>query len=493
MSALASWYSQYQSENSEKFNEEFIFNRCKEENIKSILESVAVALETIPNIKFIGCELEEDESKFQDIHKIEESRLIQATLSFHISCEDPATKELEEQDVSIKLLLPKIIDDFYYKLNGSRYYAIYQMIDRGTYNVNNGNGIGLKTMLMPFMLNRNSVTIVDVNNEEYNGYLMELDVFKRKVNILLYFISECGVEETLRFFGNEDKFTFSDSKDCEADEVSFEVKKKSLFVHVKKDFLKSNNWFAYSLIHLFIKSKCEDIEKMADHEFWEFILGKIYTPNKDQAVKKAQKIHSSVRRILDKCTIENMIHVDPKDKKSIYHIFRWILVFFDELSKDDNMDLKNKRLRLNEYILYPFTKKLSKETYRCLNTKKLTMKTLTSVFSNIKPNLCIRQLITSELLRYVNCVNCLDLFSSALKITQAGPQGVASSDNIQMRYRGLHPSYIGRLDLHSASAGDPGVTHTMVPFIQTKGLFFDKEIKYKTDDSLPEDIAIIEE
>lgn len=491
MSMLTEWYAQYQAKNPEVFNENFIFNRNKEENMKSILESIAMALESIPNIKFTGCEIEEDESKFTDLHKIEESRLIQATLSFHIECIDSATGELEKQDVSIKLLLPKLIDNFYYKLNGVRYYAIYQMIDKGTFNINNGYSLGLKTMLMPFMLNRNDIEIIDLEGEVHKGRLMELDVFRRKVNILLYFISECGFEETLQFFGHHESVRLSDRPESDEDEVGFELRKKMLYLHVKSDFLESDNWFVSSLVHLFIKSKCSSIEEASQPDFWNYILGRIYTPNKDQAIKKAYKIHCSVRRILDKCTVENMVHVAPRDKLSIYHIFRWMLIFFDQLSREDNMDLKNKRLRLFEYILYPLTKKLSTETYRCLNTKKLTMKTLLSIFSNIKPNLCIRQLITSELLRYVNCVNCLDLFSSAMKITQSGPQGL-SSTNVQTRYRGLHPSYIGKVGLHAASAGDPGMVLTMTPFAQLDGLFFDKSIQYITDESLPDEIHLLE-
>lgn len=492
MSLLTNWYAKYQQSNPETFNENFIFNRNKEENMKSILESIAMALESIPNIKFTGCEIEEDESKFTELHKIEESRLIQATLSFHIDCEDSATGEIEHQDVSIKLLLPKIIDNFYYKLNGVRYYAIYQMIDKGTFNINNGYSLGLKTMLMPFMLNRNDIKIVDLDGVEHKGRLMELDVFRRKVNILLYYISECGLEETLKFFGNENNIRLSDKPHPEEDEVGFELRKKALFLHVKKAFFENDNWFTASLVHLFLKSKCSSIEEACNHDFWNYILGKIYTPNKDQAIKKAYKIHCSIRRILDKCTVENMVHVDPRDKLSIYHIFRWMLIYFEQLSREDNMDLKNKRLRLFEYILYPLTKKLSTETYRCLNTKKLTMKTLVSIFSNIKPNLCIRQLITSELLRYVNCVNCVDLFSSALKITQSGPQGL-SSTNVQTRYRGLHPSYIGKVGLHAASAGDPGMVLSMTPFAKLDGLFFDKSVQYVTDPSLPSEIHLVEE
>jgi hypothetical protein len=342
---------------------------------------------------------------------------------------------------------------------------------------------------MPFLIKKNEFTIVDKENNEYRGRLMELDVFRRSVNIMLYFISEAGIDETLRFFNANDSIhIFSeDAEISNEDFVRFNFGKFDLAVERK--FFEEDKWITFTLLSLLIKSKISSVEDLSSVEFWNHQLGKIYTANKDQAVKKADKIHSSVRRILNDCTKQNMVHIDEKDKLSVYHIFRWILVFYEKLVKEDSMDLKNKRLRLNEYILYPLIRKLSTETYRCLNTRKMTMRILTSMFSNIKANICIKQLITSELLRYVNCVNCIDIFSAGLKISQNGPQGLSSSNNVPIRYRGHHPSYIGQIGLNAASAGDPGMTATLTPFVKIDGLFFDKTPSYKTE-GYPDELKI---
>ena len=50
-----------------------------------------------------------------------------------------------------------------------------------------------------------------------------------------------------------------------------------------------------------------------------------------------------------------------------------------------------------------------------------------------------------------------------------------SSKDINNAYRGLHPSYIGRLSLTASSAGDPGITGTIVPFCETEDFYFSKE------------------
>ena len=479
---MEQWYAQYQADNPEKFNTAFIYNKGSSENMKDIIAHVSKAMESTGHVKYLDCTIEEDESKFSDIHKIEESRLYEATIRFKIFCVEDGKNQ--EEEVAIKLLLPRVINNFFFKINGIMYYAIYQMIDRGTYAVGN-NTIGLKTMLMPFVIRRKEEMFRDTDGVEYRNRIMELDVFRRTVNIMLYYISDGGWDQTLRFFGVENFISVVDKKEEDKEEFAYFEVGKNFWLKASREFLATDKWIMGCLVSLLSKARFTSLEDLQNHDFWNFQLGKIYTTTKEQAINKADKIHTSVRRILDGCTSDNMVHVLPKDKKSIYHLFRWILWYYDDLIREDNMDIKNKRLRLNEYVLYPFIKKLSTETYRCLNTRKVTMKILRSMFSNIKPNICLKQLVTNELLRFANGVNGIELFSAAMKITQAGPQGLTNRDNVPMRYRGIHDSYVGVLDLAFSSADDPGITASLVPFVKTDGLFFDRTVKYVTPE-LPE-------
>ena len=40
-------------------------------------------------------------------------------------------------------------------------------------------------------------------------------------------------------------------------------------------------------------------------------------------------------------------------------------------------------------------------------------------------------------------------------------------------WRGVHPSFIGNLDLNTYSASSPGLNGSIVPFAKTKGIYFD--------------------
>jgi hypothetical protein len=204
-------------------------------------------------------------------------------------------------------------------------------------------------------------------------------------------------------------------------------------------------------------------------------LGRFYTKNTNAYIHKADRVLLSLERILDETTKENLAHVDEDDKRSIYGILRWMSREYDTLSKEDNMDVRNKRMRLYEYLIHPILIKFSKSTYRLLNSKNPSFNAVKSIFNSIGPMFAIRKLVTGKILRYSGCVNGMDLFASALKWTQRGPQSMADSPatDVAVRYRGMHPSYVGRIELSAASASDPGMSGTFVPTCKTDGFFFD--------------------
>jgi hypothetical protein len=87
------------------------------------------------------------------------------------------------------------------------------------------------------------------------------------------------------------------------------------------------------------------------------------------------------------------------------------------------------------------------------------------VFSNIGAMFLVKRLVTNELLRYSNVNNALNLFSVALKFSARGPQSLgAGGGNVLVKYRSIHPSFIGNLSLNASSAEDPGLGGTLIPF-----------------------------
>ena len=81
---------------------------------------------------------------------------------------------------------------------------------------------------------------------------------------------------------------------------------------------------------------------------------------------------------------------------------------------------------------------------------------------------------------------CNDLdFFSALRYTVKGPNsigggsggkgGMKSERNISVKYRGVHPTYLGNLDINVYSSSNPGLNGSLSPFAHTNGLYFNDE------------------
>ena len=74
----------------------------------------------------------------------------------------------------------------------------------------------------------------------------------------------------------------------------------------------------------------------------------------------------------------------------------------------------------------------------------------------------------------IDRVNDLDIFS-ALRYTVKGPNSLGSKSdrNINVKFRGVHPSYLGNLDINVYSSSSPGLSGSCTPFAKVDGLYFD--------------------
>ena len=489
------WYNEYQKSNKEEFNKEFIYGRNTNEDLQDILSDVCKSLEIVNGVTFKGVEIEKDESKFIQSRYIDlsDSRLIQAKLKFHIksfSAINPS--EIEEEDITIPIFFPKIVENFYYQIGGAKYYSILQILDKGIYTTN--KSLALKTLLMPINFKNSAVDLKTSDGTGYTGEIIKVDLFKKQINILTYYTAKFGVKETLKYFGFDFVSMFVAGSEYENFKNDPSVKffelgakgKNRLGVRMsnfEKDTWKST--FLCCFINYLSTNKITYEDVIEDSiSKWKKNLGKCFTATNVHLMEdKATSILCSLERILDNRTKKNLVHIADHDKSDTYSIMRWMMVFFKELSSEENMDLKNKRLRLAEYLVYPLIRKFSDSTYRMLTlVKRINIGSLKTIFSNISPDFCIKKLITSKMLRYSSSVNSFDMFI-ALKVSQTGPQGLANApgSELPVKYRGHHESYIGNIGLNACSAGDPGLTMTLTPFVKLDGFFFSTTREYETN------------
>lgn len=493
---IEKFMSKYQKKNPEKFNEDLI-NAKSQEDIVQLMSEACKSLEIIDGIKFLGCTY----SKMNKIYKspkkkievknneatsdfdIEESRLALITIKFQIQKDD------ETATVTKELYFPELIDNKYFLINGNRFFPIFQLTDAETYRTK--NSITLKTLMMPDIIRYENVTLEADNCEAtFNTRILTLDLFKNKIYIFLYYFAKMGVPKTLEYFGLENIVSLDNELNNSSNVYSFQISKE-LFINVDKEWMDEDpkqNSIIIATLMMTMNGRIT-LDKVYEIEYWQRKLGSNFTKNNSNHLEKGVSILSSFERILDETT-KRILRIDDIHKQDSYSIVRWIVMNYESLLRQDNMDLANKRLRLYEYLMYPLVRKFSKSVYRILNQKVVTIKSLKNSLNSIKKGFLIKEIVNNKLVRYMNNVNTIDLFSNVLKCSINGPQSSGGSGGVSVRMRAVHESMIGRIDCCSTSSGSPGESLTITPFcILTDDLHFTEEpkIKYKKYENDDED------
>jgi hypothetical protein len=437
------------------------------EDIILLLDAIGHGLEIIPAVTYKGSSIESIRTVYHHSEsernvEIYDSRLQKLIMEFNIVQDD------EEKDIKVSMYYPVLIDRQYFLLNGCLYTPVYQLIDSGTYRTK--KNLVLRTLIMPIIMKDVSTKFIDTEDNEHNSKTLYMNLFKKEVNMFVYYFAAFGMEETLSYFGMDevvylidlDEYDFPDEEDF----YNFKMS-KGLGISIDKEWMEldeNNPILANTFLSNF--SNRVKLDKALEKDYWVRQLGSKFTKNNSMHFEKGENILVSFRRTLDDIT-KLIYRVPEKDKQDIFTIVRYMAMNFKSLSRLDSMDLSNKRLRLNEYMLYPLVRKFSKGIYRLLNKKNLTFKEVVSIF-NIQSGFLIKALIKNEDLRYINSVNSFDIFSVALKGTQSGPQSPFKGNSSCMELRNIHPSYMGKIDLVSTSAGDPGVGFVLTPYFEPK-------------------------
>lgn len=462
-------------ETSEKFNDKIIYSK-NNEDIILLMSEVCKSLEILKEIKFIKCTLNPMNKIYKNGNKenkidIEESRLSKLQIEFQIKTED------EKVDIVKELYFPQLIDNSYFLINGTRFFPVFQLVDSETYRTK--DSITLKTLLMPLIIRYTNSFLKDKNNKlDLISKTLKLDLFRSKIPVFQYYFAKMGVEKTIEYFDFPIEVNNAENKDDYIDCLEFQINKNiSLFVDEEwfNEDIKQNSIIINSFIDS-LEGRLS-MERILSKDFWIKKLGSNFTKNNSNYFEKGNSILNSFERIFDETT-KRVIRINEIYKKDSYSILKFIIINYNNLLKQDNMDLANKRLRLYEYLMYPLVRKFSKSIYRLLNQKNITMKSLKTIFSNIPQGFLIKSIVNNKLVRYMNEVNTIDLFSNILKGSISGPQssGTGGNSEISDKLRILHPSMIRRIDLAATSSGEPGLSFTITPFCKiTDDLHFTEE------------------
>jgi hypothetical protein len=474
------------------------------------------SLEVVDNIRCVSFDYTEKESEI-DINKyifkrekkkkkkdrydykfINDDRYGKLTVKLEVSLleDNPETGEkfIHTYPITKAMLIPLQDEDGYFYIKGKKYYLIYQMVEKSTYT--SASSVTLKS-LMPVAVKRNiveadevahnnitdeklkrsGISASDCEGEHYVLPVYSVFVFRKEIPIILFYLSK-GIDYTLDFLEVSNVISFIPSlpEEKDPDMIYFQLSSKCYMQIIRKIFNKYPYVQSIAGAFLTVCTNRVTIEQLDDPKVW---IKKIANPNN---YEKGKDILRFFNRLLDEST-KKILKVHPYHKSDIYTLLRWVMQEYNDLRLKDNLDLKNKRLRCNEYIASLLTKEFSKRLNRIISLRdKATIDNYRDLF-RFPGDILILKMHSSGVLRYDESVNDMNFFSK-FKYTNKGPHslGGKNSNNIGLRYRGIHPSFLGYIDILVCGNSDPGTSGLLSPFSDMNGLYFD-------DDNEPDDFG----
>ena len=382
----------------------------------------------------------------------------------------------QEEYQTIIIAVPRVIEKFYFRLSGSIYSAMHQIVDGSTYNNSNSAAkkpvVTFKTQLAAMRIIRNVTTMKTVDKENIKCVYYACMAFDKSTLAMQYLLAKFGFYGVQHFLGINGWINISDKPSEDNNFYSF-MRHNNLYINVPK-LLFNNDTLVQSLVYSIYKSTSKNTtpEECYQNEFWLKALASRF--NNDTAAK-GSSVLDSIEHIYDISTKKNL-RLPEDQKKDIFDILKWIMGNFNALKNKDNTDISTKRIRCAEYIAALYAMKLTRAIYHLSDIGKRTELKNVRRAINIKPMYLISEIQRCNLVNYRDMVNDKDSIA-ALKFTYKGIAGIGetATSAVPNTYRMVNPSHLGRVDLNSSSSTDPGLSGTLCPLghIYNGGFFTD--------------------
>lgn len=512
---MLDYISLFPSPHEDEINEDFLMHRA-DRPIEDFIIDAMKEFERIKNIEILSSMVIYDQDevdlnyymvninyKKKDLDSIEFPKIKQIADSRYgeVRFKIKVTTNLNERIIEKRILMPMMDDNGFYVNNGKKMKAIKQLVDASIYSQR--GKITLKSK-MPTIIycNRNRV-IEDIDGVEHTvpsfSYALEPSKSKRGrggvatkkkvkfVNPLMIYMSKMGFTRALSFFGmNGIVDIVGEISDTDKeDNYIFQI--NDIYVIVKKHFFD-----VYEMVQAFtcmctgLKSKNFPValSNLEDKEYWICRIGYIGSLKNNSLrsfYEKGMTMIYMVEQLLNRSSIHNL-RLPLIYKENVYYLMYWMITNFDALKSRNNIDMKNKRVRVNEYIVdSSLGKKINENINKFIEVKSKsrmnTIDTLLELF-NFGSDIIVNNMRNlNDLLKSDELVNDLT-FLQDLAYSAKGPNslGEGSPNSIADKYRYLHESMVGVIDLFDTSNSNYGLSGYFTPFVKTyDGFYFTPE------------------
>lgn len=395
-----------------------------------------------------------------------------------------------EDTLDVIIIVPRIVEKYYFRINGTMRSTLYQIVDGSTYNNATSNAknpsITLKIIFMAARVYRYYIDLPLIEGGTIKAVHYSSRIFNKSVSALKYILAKYGYYGTMSFMGLEGIYLTDHNL---RDENMYTIPcNEKIYVNVEK-YLFDNNFVVQSFVATLFTGIIPGLkyEQVFDEKYWVRCLGADF--NNIDAERLLTVINEGDITLTDPCvkgysildsfesiydiSTRKAIHLPEEEKKDMYCIFRWMLREFNNLRLKDNLNISIKKIRFAEYVASLYAMKVARGIYRVADSnKKATLSTIVKAIRT-NPNYLPTAISRCKMVSYRNMVNDLDSLT-ALKFTFKGISGLGESSNnsVPLIYRSVHHSHLGHIDLDSSSDGNPGMTGTICPFAEIHDGFF---------------------
>lgn len=425
---------------------------------------------------------------------------------------------LHEKIITKRILIPTLHDG-YYLVNNKKMKVIWQLVDASTYSQR--GKVTMKSR-MPIMIYHNKHKITpDVNGTEFvlPIYSYAQDSTRKRgkaisgkktikfINPLMIYAAKMGIENTIKYFGMDKLVRFKSSYTSKDEKDHYIFECNDTYVLARKDVFEEFDMvksFVCMCVHLQNKDFPVTMDNLEDKEYWVCRIGYIGSVKNKVIYSFYEKGRTSIHmieRLLNSFTVDSL-RLPMVYKYSVYSILYWMITNFDQLKQRVNIDMANKRIRKNEAVVAStLGKKISENINKLIERKSKskmnTMDTLLELFNFNSDIIVTGMRNMNDMVKSDDSSNDM-AFMNDMAYTAKGFQslGEGNSKKIADKYRYLHPSMVGTVDLFTTSNSDCGMSGSIVPFVKLYDKFFFTDIKepcrarYEFEKALHDDFNI---
>lgn len=422
------------------------------------------------------------------------------------------TTNLNEKVITKRILYPIEHNGFFYN-GGKRMKAIWQLVDGSTYSQRGKSTLKSRMPIIIYQNRKRTITDHLGNIHVAPSYSYALNSKTKKpgakaktkfINPVMIYSAKMGFSNTVDFFGMAGIVKLVAEVNPKDEEFYYYFPLNELFLKVHKELFDKYDMirgFMCMCYNLSSKDFPVELSNIDDTEYWTCRIGTIgVIKNKSLVSFKEKGITTMlmIERLLDGVTIMNL-RLPMYYKHNIYYLMYWMITNFDELRQKSNIDMANKRIRKNEYIVNSsLGKKINENINRFIEkrgrSRMNTIDTILELF-NFGSDIIISGMRNlNDLIKSDDVVNDND-FILDIAFSSKGPNSLGEGNNkkIATKYRYLHPSMAGVLDLNTSSNSDVGLSGSFTPFVPLYDRFYftpDPEpcqARYEFEKALAED------